>query len=307
MGCTATLLNDGTVLIAGGLSGTGGIPLGTAEIFTPGTGAFTPTNGNMNSVRAFHTATLLNDNTVLIAGRIDNNGAGSGLQGETVNTAEIYNPTTKLFTPTTGTMTDFRAFHTATLLNDTNHSVLLIGGDSAHNFGGFPFVGETNSAELYDPTLGTFTATTGSANEFRMMHSATRLPDNTVLVAGGFEAGAIFLSSGAISEIFGPTSQGAEIYDPSTQSFTCVGGLDNTTFACNVTMKKTHAGHTAVLLNDGTVLIAGGYGGSKPTSTAKTIKNAEIYNPMTGPSTGTFTKVGSMKSAHAQGIAALLQ
>jgi hypothetical protein len=67
-------------------------------------------------------------------------------------------------------------------------------------------------------------------------------------------------------------------------------------------MKHPHAGHAAVLLNDGTVLVAGGFGGSKNTSNAKTTKVAEIYDP----ATGNFTKVGSMKTGVALGEAALI-
>jgi hypothetical protein len=66
-------------------------------------------------------------------------------------------------------------------------------------------------------------------------------------------------------------------------------------------MKHPHAGHIAVLLDDNTVLLAGGFGGAKNTSNAKITKVAEIYNP----TTQTFTKVGSMKPGVALGAASL--
>jgi len=103
-------------------------------------------------------------------------------------------------------------------------------------------------------------------------------------------------------------AQGAELYDPTSKTFSCVGGapititVNNTNqTVCASAMKHPHAGHVAVLLDDNTVLVAGGFGGAKNTSNAKTTKVAEIYNP----TTQTFTKVGSMKPGVALGAASL--
>jgi|SRR6516165_8909286 hypothetical protein len=63
---TATLLDNGTVLLAGGW-GEGFTPLDSAELYHPATGKFTPT-GHMTTPRAWATATLLLDGTVLIVG-----------------------------------------------------------------------------------------------------------------------------------------------------------------------------------------------------------------------------------------------
>lgn len=306
VGCTATLLNDGTVLLAGGLDSSG-IPLSSAEIYDPTAGTFTATTGAMSSPRAFHTATLLTSGTlsgqVLIAGGIANNTDGSPNQGATLDTADLYDPMTKTFTATLNTMTDFRAFHTATLLSDG--TVLLAGGDNVGNAG--TVFSATASAEIFDPTTDEFTAI-GSLGEPLMMHSATLLPDSTVLIAGGFDAEqGVFTSSGGITAFFGTAAEGAEIYTPGTKTFACLGGTmtvkSTMQTVCATKMKSPHAAHAAALLGDGTVLIAGGFGGSKDTTAIKgPNKIAEIYNP----TAQTFTKVGSMPTGLALSVAVIL-
>jgi hypothetical protein len=306
-GCTATLLNDGTVLIAGGLDSSGN-PLNTAEVYDPTGGSFTATTGNMNSPRAFHTATLLTTGPlagdVLVAGGLANDMSGSSSLGDTLDTADIYDPSSKTFTPTLNTMTDFRAFHTATLLSDG--TVLLTGGDNQGNGGPVFFASQT--AELFDPATDEFSAV-GQLGEPLIMHSATLLPDGTVLIAGGFDMEqALFSDSGALTAFFGTTAQGAEIYTPSSKTFACIGGTitvkSTQQTVCATKMKSAHAGHAAVLLDDGTVLIAGGFGGSKDTSEIKgTNKVAEIYDP----THQTFTKVGSMPTGLALATAVSVQ
>ena len=306
-GCTATLLDDGTVLIAGGLDSSGS-PLTSAEIYDPSGGTFTATTGDMNSPRAYHTATLLTTGSlagdVLVAGGISNTSYGSTNEGATLDTADIYDPSSKTFTPTLNTMTDFRAYHSATALPDG--TVLLTGGDNEGNSGNV--FGATASAEIFDPTTDEFSAV-GPLAEPLMMQSATLLPNNTVLIAGGFDADqAVFFSNGGLGAFFGTTAQGAEIYTPGTQTFACIGGTMSVKTTeqtvCATRMKSAHAGHAAVLLGDGTVLIAGGFGGSKDTTDIKgTNKVAEIYDP----TAQTFTKVGSMPTGLALGVAVLLE
>jgi hypothetical protein len=224
IGHTATLLNNGKVLVTGGSAGelTGNGPptpdtLAEAELFDPTSGTFAPTKGNMETGRVYHTATLLNDGTVLVTGGVDSNNAVEA-------SAELFDPTSGTFTPTTGKMSAARYGHTATLLN--NGKVLVTGG------GG-------NTAELYDPTSETFTPTTGSMETARLYHTSTLLKDGTVLVTGGVDSN-------------NQAAATAELYDPTSETFTPTTG----------TMETVRSEHTATLLGDGTVLVAGGSGGT---------------------------------------------
>jgi len=96
---TATLLFTGRVLLTGGISvyGPNANGLATAELYDPSTGTFTAT-GDMTTPRVSHTATLLPDGKVLIAGG-DSSIAGGGNTGASP-TAELYDPNTGTFSPT---------------------------------------------------------------------------------------------------------------------------------------------------------------------------------------------------------------
>lgn len=231
---TATLLNNGTVLIAFGSSNSAALSA-SAEVYDPVTGLFTATAGSPTTSRLFQTATLLNNGKVLIAGGLGSGGA--------LASAELYDPATGLFTAT-GSMTTPRQNHTATLL--TNGKV-LVAGDGA-------------SADLYDPATGMFTATGGMTTS-RQNQPATLLNNGKVLVAGGHSG------SGAVAS--------AELYDPATGLFTATGS-----------MIIASEGHTATLLTNGKVLVAGGGLGT----------SAELYDPATGMFTATAIMTAPRKS-----------
>jgi hypothetical protein len=281
---TATLLPNGKVLIAGGYGSNYGNYLNTAELYDPAAGTFAAT-GSLTTARQNHSATLLPDGRVLVTG--GTNGSGD------LMTAELYDPATGTFTAT-GSMTMARKYHTATLLPDGR--VLITGGY------GEPLY----SAELYDPATGTFTATGGMATG-RWWHTATLLPNGKVLIAGGYNndhmyhfvskaevydpatglfsatgnlvAGRLLhtanlLASGKVLITGGYTYDGlnalfnkAELYDPASGVFTAVG---------NMTGGRQY--HTATLLPNGRVLIAGGggYYGNDYTN------SAELYDPGLG-------------------------
>src|SRR5439155_2548670 len=123
----------------------------------PGAG-FRMLSATMSSARARHTATLLNDGTVLIAG------------GDTAGTAEIFNPTTETFSSTLFAMTVPRTGHTATLFSDD--SVLLAGGN-------------TDSMEYFSATDQKFTLDLQKMTAVRTGQEAIALSDSRLLFFGG--------------------------------------------------------------------------------------------------------------------------
>jgi hypothetical protein len=163
---TATLLQNGMVLVAGESHATPfPTALASAELYDPESGAWTAT-GSLNSARDNHTATLLQNGMVLIAG---------GYPDITLVSAELYDPASGTWTAT-GSLNTARYLHTATLLQ--NGRVLVTGGETN-------IIGALASAELYDPASGTWT-TTGSLNTARYLHTATLLQNDRVLITGGF-------------------------------------------------------------------------------------------------------------------------
>ena len=263
---------------------------------------------SMTTSRAAHTATLLPDGKVLVAGgftggnhfasaELFNSATASfksaanmsvaraghtatllstgkvliagGYNGSYLATAELYDPATNSFTPTAA-MRSARSGHVATLLQ--NGKVLLAGGVGV----GWTFL---SSAEVYDPTTNTFSST-GDMLAARESHTATLLPDGNVLIAGGHRG-----RRPAIT-IYSST----EIYEPSTGRFTAAGEM---------TMVRHK--HEAVSLADGRVLIVGG---SDQRDGNPAYTSAEIYDP----ARRTFTATQNMNSARykLQGTAVLL-
>src|SRR5215475_9827230 len=149
-----------------------GILLSTVGVSAQGPNTITPT-GNLNTPRAGHTATLLANGNILIAG------GSATLPGFPAST-ELYNPASGTFTPA-GNMTISRSLHTATLLSDGK--VLLAGGQVSFGDGAWGATGQA-TAELYDPATGAFTPT-GSMTAARASHTATLLNNGKVLTAGG--------------------------------------------------------------------------------------------------------------------------
>ena len=270
VGHTATLLNNGKVLLAGGTSTVSEAAISTAELYDPATDTFTATTGNMTAARASHTATRLNDGTVLVAGGgvIFFNGVGH-TSIMSLSSAEIFNPNTGTFTATAGPMAMPRESHVAALLS--SGKVLIAGGSDGALGINMPATTVYASSEVYDPSTGHFTAA-GSMNAARDLFTATLLNTGKVLVAGGVNTTA--------------SLQSADLYDPSSTSFAATGNLMELRFY-----------QDATLLNDGTVLITGGNGATGGLATA------EIYEP----TAGTFAITGSMIQVRVWHTATLLK
>jgi hypothetical protein len=265
---TATLLPNGEVLVTGGFDQglprpTRPQPQASAELYKPLTGSFTPAS-TMGIARAAHTATLLPNAKVLIAGGGTAGGFGLPFFGQGIATAEVYDPATNSFSAT-GAMGTPRYAHTATLL--PNGKVLIVGGISTADVGAYT-ENVLQTAELYDPGTGAFTYT-GSLGTGRGGHTATLLANGKVLVAGG-------LISPNVDEV----ASTAELYDPATGAFTPTGDLT-----------AAREEHTATLLSDGRVLIAGGM------SADATLISAEIYDPATGKFAATDS-MSMLRSSH---------
>ncbi len=234
---TATLLQNGQVLVAGGKNLSCCV-LASAELYDPSTGTWT-TTGSMSTTRDLHTATLLSNGQVLVAG-----GGNTGCC--VLASAELYDPSTGTWT-TTGSMSTTRDLHTATLLS--NGQVLVAGGL------GPDFLA---SAELYNPSTGTWT-TTGSMHTGRDLHTATLLQNGQVLVAGGQPS----LNLGCPND-----TASAELYNPGTGAWSTTGSLN-----------QARDSQTATLLTNGQVLVAGGQY-NEPNCVSDTfLTSAELYTP----------------------------
>jgi hypothetical protein len=193
---------------------------------------------DMESARLLHTATLLANGKVLVAG-----GAYT-LTSMTpdLRTAELYDPTTSEWYPT-GSLHEAREGHSAALLPDGK--VLVAGG--LKNNGVSVML---TSAELYDPTTGTWNLT-GNMNIPRYGHKAILLLNGKVLVIGGYD-----FAKGWIKE--------TELYDPITGIWSLAGDL-----------YYARMGHSATLLPNGKVLVVGG-------QSEWASGSAELYDPDTG-------------------------
>ena len=256
------------------------------------------------AARMSHTATLLPDGKVLVAG-------GNKTNLAFLSGAELFNPGSGTWTATGG-LTDARGLHTATLL--PNGKVLVVGGLNSASNGPV-------SVELYDPADGTWTAT-GALTNAIVLHAAALLPDGKVLVAGGagtngnlsnaelyepasgtwavtgsmtttrkghtmtlLPSGKVLAAGGCLKGNTIPLAS-AEMYDPATGTWAMTGA-----------MSEARALHTATLLSNGKVLVAGGFGTNRAV-----LASAELFDPASQK----WTTTGSMTSPRVFQTATLL-
>jgi WD40 repeat protein len=294
---TSTLLEDGRVLIAGGMV-ENGVFLKSAELYDPKKGTFVATD-NMGSSRVEHTATLLPNGKVLIVGGL----ASRMFDGPgTVASTEIYNQATGHFVAGPSMSTP-RTGHGAVLLPD--NKVLIVGG--ADNSG--PLA----SAEIYDPASNRFSVTTRMHTP-RIARTAVVLIDGRVLVSGGgngrsaevfdpktatwsavgdmttvrekFAAtllpdGRVLITGGAPDSHWHPV-RSAEVFNPRTNKFTAIADMGSARF-------KLPA--ATVNLGNGEVLVAGG------------ASEVEVY----ASATDRFSRGGDVEESHFFAVATLLK
>ena len=274
-GHTATLLENGMVLVAGGSGTSTDTPRG-AQLYDPATGAWSIT-GSLGQMRSGHTATRLANGKVLVAGGYRLLGAATpvGL----LDSCELYDPATGTWTSTgslraTAGGSGARAGHTATLL--PNGAVLVVGGIGVS-------LDTPRSTQLYDPATGAWSIAASMAAP-RAGHTATLLADGKVLIAGGLHILAAVLPIGFLD--------GALLFDPATGRWTPTGG-----FAGSAAGGGGRAGHTATRLADGRVLVAGGAG-----SNPEVPRWVQLYDPVSG----SWTRGGELPQPRMNHTATLL-
>ena len=200
-------------------------------------------NSNPANHRFGHTGTLLpNNDAVFYGGSACANGTCSALAASSNIGSQTFSvaPTFRV-NPPTASLPAVRALHTATLL--PSGEILVAGGTNGPNV--------LNTAYTFNPDTEAFTQTATPMKVVRDLHSATLLPNGRVLLAGGFSTNA--LSTGSTNT--------AEIYYPDTRIF-----LETTP------MRSARSNHTSLLLPDGNVFVAGGFG---PNDII--ISSAEVY------------------------------
>lgn len=234
-GHSATLLDDGRVLLAGGVVETspGSFAAVTGfEVFDPQTQSFAAVPGTLPSVRQAHLAVKLGDGRVLLIG------GASGL-GAPLASCDIYDPATGVASPA-ASMSSPRLLFSASLLPDGR--VLVAGGlslfDEADPFG--TLGSALASTELYNPASNTWSP--GPALPVPLTgHQATTLGSGRVLITGGTE----------VTQLFGfpfpAITDATRRFDPATSSFLATAALPG-----------PRSDHGQVSLPSGRAVIAGG-------------------------------------------------
>ncbi len=223
---TATLLNNGKVLVVGGFNGADN--LASCELYDPVTDSW-DTTGLFTTARSYHTATLLSDGKVLVAGGYNPN------FGYQLSSCEIYDPQTNSWTAA-ASMTNARDWHAASLL--ANGKVMVTGGEHFNGGSSYAYDG-MKSAEIYDPTLNSWTAVANIPTGISY-HQQFTLANGKVLIIAGVD-------STNYGSIFTYTASITYLYDVALNSLTAV--------PMNIDGRLQYA---AVLMGDGRVIVTGG-------------------------------------------------
>ncbi len=315
-------LSTGTTSVTATLGG-----IADDAVVAVSTDTWTPAPQMPTERVAGHSATLLPDGQLLVAGGVKSAGAGTAA-------VDLFDPVAATWT-SVAPMNVMRSSHTATLLADGR--VLVAGGSTVSASAATGYVNNASAeiydpvanawtltppmsagrshhtatllpdgkvlvvggenavylveptAEVYDPVANTWTATRAAPLTPRSQHSATLLPSGLVLIAGGFDIVNGLLTPLASAELYDPVLHTTSTPDGSGGTTTTItGGLD---FTATTPLALTHYGHSATRLADGRVVIVGG-----------NTTQAELYDP----SAATWTTLGATAATHTAHAAVLL-
>jgi N-acetylneuraminic acid mutarotase len=266
---TSTLLQDGKLLILGGMEAS---PSNASTLYDPTDRSTTTPATAMPTARSYHTSTLLPDGRVIVMG-------GLSPTATTLNSAQIYSPLTEAWTNATN-MTSARQLHTANLIS--GNRVLVTGGISSS---------ELSSTQIYNISSNTWSSGP-SLPIAQSNHTATTLHDGNVLIVGKNRASLFNTTTNTLSNMAAPTYARGSL-SPHTATLLSngevliVGGdaaetadaerfsplAANWSLAGKPIYHRTN--HTATLLPDGKVLVVGGLTGTPAQATS----SVEIYDP----------------------------
>jgi WD40 repeat protein len=289
---TATLLQNGQVLVAGG-SDYQIRCYATAELYDPSTGTWMLT-GSMTQPRCLHSATLLSDGEVLVSGGVN---SIYDTATATVTGAEIYNPATGAWTAT-GSLHVSRADAATLLLSDGE--VLTAGG--YNNTGNSAPNTYLTSAELYDPSTQLWTTTSSMSLGARLPAPAALLTNGDALIANDaqfyIQGSATWSATGPLPTIAMPPTKAVALANGNVLATGCQCKTTNKNYPCGFgptrvadlysfsantwsqtgLMNYPRFYHTMTLLSSGEVLVAGGFYRS-PMNTTSVLSSAELYTP----------------------------
>ena len=264
---TATFLRSGKILVVGGESNNGGTS--SLEIYDTENGSWV--NGqSLPNPRFGHTANLIGRESVLIAG-------GEDGENPTASTV-VYNANTDTWTSSLD-MLQPRTKHASSILTDGR--VIVVGGINSS--------GTLSSAEIYDPVLQHWTSS-GESLLPRIGHSVTALKNGMILVVGGKIP---IEKSNQNSLLLCENSNEAPPSAGVTKGYRCKDGAaalteiydpTNNSWKESSSLLAPRWGHTATLLEDGRVLVAGG------TNNYSSVVESEIFDP----NTETWVSAGEM-------------